>query len=651
MIDWLACLVVRAISACCCLLPPEAAVWIGERFGELAMLLRPARTRIGQANLRAAFDGARAPGDAARDIRECYRQLGAGFVEMLRLPVIDRAYIDRYITIEGRGRFDSAMASGRPVILLTAHFGNWELGSITAALSGYPVVALARAQDKFPRLYRLLVSFRESKGCRIVHKGGAMKRLITALRGGQLIGIVGDQASRQGIWVDFFGRPALFATGPFDLAHSKGALILQAFIHRVRGPYHRVIIEQAFEVSRALPRAEALRQGAERFAATLERHIRRQPGHWLWMHKRWKHTPSRRALVLSDGKMGHVKQSLAVVSVLGERRPGLTHTVVDVRYRNRAARLAALCWAGAVGGKGAERCLSWTLTPESAGALLSRYADVIISCGSSLAPVNLLWSTENRAKSIVIMNPAPLPLSRFDLVIAPRHDQLPPRANLVPVAGALAKPSAEPDRASAHLRAHPRFRGASEPSASPHRHPVAAVLIGGDTADYALDAAFLEQVAQGVQTACGVADGWYLMTTSRRTAPAAERRLAQYVEGDARCRLLLLASRDRLDGTMDGLLASADVIVVTGESISMVSEACASGRRVVVVRPPRRRSRRGWPTAKHDRFLAGLAREGQIVLSAVSDLPHAIRHALADTAPPKRLDNLAAVRTAAEKLL
>ena len=652
MLDWIACALVKTASAVLCRLPPQVAVQLGAALGQLAAWLQPKRTYLGIQNLRAAFDGQLSPGETQRLILACYRQLGSGILELLRLPVMDQAYLGRYIAIDGLEHFDRAAASGRPVILLTGHYGNWELSSITAALKGYPIMALARAQKKFPRLYRLLVSLRESKGCRIIHKGGAMKRLIAALDGRQLVGIVGDQASRQGIFVEFFGRPALFATGPFELAHSKSALILPAFIHRVRGPYHRVVVEPPLALSRAEPKPAAVRAGVEQFAAGLSRHIREAPDQWLWMHKRWKHTTARRVLVLSDGKPGHVKQSLAVVDILRERHPALTQTAVEIRYRSRLARLACLIWSWASGGRiGAERCLAWTLTPESAQALLGRYADLIVSCGASLAPVNLLWAGEHRAKSVVVMNPSPLPTARFSLVIAPRHDGLPRRANVVPIAGAFAAgPSEAPAEAAAHLRAHPRFRSAPQGPVA-HRHPVVAVLLGGDTAQYTVDAAFADGLALQVQAACERADGWFLVTTSRRTAAEAEQALAARVDGDARCRLLLLASRDPLDGTMEGILASADAVVATGESISMVSEACAAGRRVVAVMPPLRPHLRGGPAAKHQRFLSELAREGYLTLAPLDTLARAIDEALAGRTPAKRLDNLAVVREAMEKLL
>lgn len=710
MIDWLACALVKLIGGVLCRLPASVAVWLGERVGALTYWLQPKRARVGLLNLRAAFDpstrpeqseGARSPArlsrspgraglrpdglrgplspqEARRTIRACYRHLGATLVELLRLPVIDRAYIDRYITIEGRERFEAAATSGKPVILLTGHYGNWELSSILAALLGYPIVALARAQNKLPKLYQLLISYRESKGCKIIHKGGATKRLITALEQGQLIGIVGDQASRQGIFVDFFGRPALFATGPFELASKADALILPAFIHRLRGPFHRIVVEPPIELPRRVAKEAAVRHGVEQFARILARHIADDPSQWLWMHKRWKHTPARRILVLSDGKLGHLKQSLAVLAMLQDQRPGISSEVVEIRYRSRLRRAVALLWSwGLPGGWGAVRCLQWALHPTAARQLLRRYADCIISCGAATLPANALWAAENRAKSIVLMNPAPLPLGRFSLIIAPRHDKLPRRSNIVQTMGALAGRLSDDAAAQAtsRLAQHPNFRRASDTA---HPHAVVAVFIGGDTLHYELSVAFAESLMAQVRSACEAVDGWYLVTTSRRTGPAVERWLAEQVGGDARCRLLLIAARDPIDGTMEGMLGSADVSVVTGESISMVSEACAGGQRVIVIEPPLRqatpppvwvRFKRtlallglafGEQTGgganrstltKHQQFLSELASEGYIRQVAVPELGVTIQRTLKERQPAKRLDNLAAVRNALTKLL
>lgn len=657
MLDWLACVLVKLIGGFFCLLPPAVAVWIGERLGDLAARLQPKRVRIGVKNLLAAFHGTRTIEQARRIIRDCYRQLAAGTVELLRLPVFDLAYANRHITVEGSEILERPIAEGRPVIVLTGHYGNWELSPMCSAVNGHPVIAVARAQKHFPKLYQLLISYRESKGCTIVHKGGAMRRLIAALDRRQLVGIVGDQASTQGIFTDFFGRPALFATGPFELAYLKDALLVPVFLHRVRGPFHRLVVEPPIELSHEVPRADAMRAGVERFAELLTRHITEDPTQWLWMHNRWKRTPARRILVLSDGKAGHLKQSLAVVEALQPRCPMLSHEVVEVRYRHRPARIAALLWSWWMPkGIGAAACLRRTLAPASAAALLSRSADLIVSCGSSTAPANLLWASVQRAKSVILMNPSPLPLRRFSLVIAPQHDRLPCRSNVVQTLGALVRPMSEEFLAQArsHLLSHPKFRthvpaASNRASVGKPARPMVALFIGGDTVDYELSRSFAEPMVDQALSVCEAVDGDLLVTTSRRTSAEVERWLSDRLSREARCRILLIATRDPLNGTMEGMLGAADVAVVTGESISMISEACASGRHVVVVELPLRRETR--QLNRHRRFLHKLAQQTHVQLVPVGELGSAIRAGLDASEPAKRLDDFSRVQEAVARLL
>lgn len=645
MIDWLACLCVKALSSVLCHLPPQAAIWLGVRCGDLAYVLGLKRTRIARLNVRAAFQGQLDPAQTRRIVRQSYRQLGAGILELLRLPVMDRAYIDRYVTLKDRRYLESVVASGRPVVVLSAHYGNWELCPIIGALIGYDVVALARAQQKLPKLYALLIAYRESKGCTIVHKGGGMRRLIQALEQRQLVGIVGDQATRQGVWAEFFGRPALFAPGAFQLAHRKGALLLPFFMHRVRGPYHDGCFEPPIDLAGAASEAEAVQQGADAFAAVLAKHITRDPGQWLWMHKRWKHTPARRVLVLSDGKLGHVKQSLAVARALQAEQPAVQHEVVEIRYRHRLARTLALLWSAAWPGLWPTAILRWTLQPQSAAALLSRYADLIISCGAATLPANVLWARANQAKSVTLMKPGPLPLRRFDLVIAPRHDALPPRANVLQVMGAIAPvmTGTAAQQARQRLMQHPRHQPSSAQTSI-------SVLLGGETPEYACPLTFVQQLVGGVLQAAEATQSDVRITTSRRTPATVEAWLREAVETAPRCRLLLLASRDELQGTMEGLIAAAQVVVVTGESVSMVSEACAGTSRVVVVEPPRH-PHNGRARTKHRRFLEALAVEGHVRLAAPGQVSPAVLQALAQPATTLPLDNLTPIRAALARLL
>jgi len=649
MIDSLACALVKGVGWLCCRLPPTVCVRIGIGLGQLAYFLQPKRARIGYLNLKAAFGQRLNPGEARRIARRVFGQLGAGLMEMLRLPAIDGAYLDRYIDVVGQAHVDDAINSGRPVVLLTGHFGNWELCSIAAALRGHPIVALARAQDKLPKLYRLLVSYRESKGCRIIHKGGAMRQLLQALERREPVGIVGDQASRQGIFVEFFGRPALFSTGPFELARTSGAVIVPGFIHRVRGPFHRIVVERSITLSRSGDPERAIRVGIEQFAKLLARHIEQDPTQWLWVHKRWKHTPTRRVLVLSDGKLGHLKQSMTVLQAFKEQVAGVKDQVVEVRYRHHLGRVLALVWAWLVPrGIGGLTCLRMALEPACFRKLASSYADLIISCGASTAPVNVLLSADNLAKSVVIMNPTPIPIRKFSLAFVPVHDHVPRRANMVRTFGALTTVSdGELAEARERLRTHPRFRAFSP---TQQDRPVVAVFLGGDTPEYQLTSSFTEALLRQVLTVCEERDGVCLVTTSRRTPSEVERLVADRLEKHPRCRLLLLASRHQLDGTVEGMLGWAHVVVVTGESISMVSEAAASGKYVIVVEPPLKRASRGG-VSKPKRFLHALVEQRYIKHHPLPEVAHAIRRCLLDRPPVRRLDAYATVREAVKRLL
>ena len=650
MIDWLLYWVVKFLGWALCRIPPHAAIAVGMILGHVACWCRPRRAAVGELNLKAAFGDRLSPAQRRRLIERMFRHMGAGVVEMLRLPAMDAAYVRRFIRIDGMDHLEGAFATGRPVVLMTAHFGNWELSSIIMAFIGHPIVALARAQERFPRLYRLLVSARESKGCRVVHKGSAMRQLIRTLGRGEPVGIVGDQASRAGVAVNFFGRPALFATGPYKLAYRSRAMILPAFLSRVRGPYHHLMFEPPFDCPPERSSEEAVKVGLERFAALLAGHIERDPAQWLWVHKRWKRTPTRHVLIISDGKPGHVKQSLTVTRALKERYGDVREQAIEIRYRNRVARALCLLWAWWIpAGMGSRSCLRWTLTKACFTQAANAYADIVISCGAATAPVNLLVSAENRAKSVVIMNPAPLPLRRFSLALVPAHDRVARRGPIVRIPGALtAVTEEELALAGERLSRHPQFRAQDTILRGGER--VVSVLLGGDTRHYELTTTFVDGLIQQVLQACDAVDGVCLVTSSRRTPPDVERLLQQRLDRHPRCRMVLLASRDPLNGTSEGMLGLARVVVVTGESISMVTEACASGRPVLVVDPPLRKA--GWGrVTKPQRYVRQLARDGYAKPLFLRELNQAIQRAVAQPRATLRLDAYAAVRDAVARLL
>ncbi len=648
MLDSVACLLVKALGALLCRLPPTWAIRLGYGLGWVISFTRAKRVQIGALNLLAGYQGELSATQARKLARRSFCQLIAGVFELLRLPVMDAEYARKYIHVADMKPFEQAVTSGRPIIMLTGHYGNWEMSSIKSALIGHPMVVLARSQANFPKLYALLVSYRESKGNRVAHKGNSLRLLIRALSEQNMVGIVGDQASKTGVPITFFGREAFFAKGPYTLAYDKNAIILPAFIRRERGAQHRIYFEPLIDVTQCDSRDQAVQKGVEAFALGLEKQVREAPEQWLWMHKRWKHTASKRVLVLSDEKMGHQKQSLVVWETIRRQHPLCTQQLVTVQYRSSVWRVLAILFSAVMPIGWIPKFLQWGLTPESGQALLSQYADAIISCGSMCAPINVLWGRFNRAKKIVLMNPAPIATKHFDLVIAPVHDRIGAHKEVVETQGALAWIDLEEmKRAAGQLQKHVKFTEKANDDWK--TRPKVAVFLGGDTADYTFTMAFVKDMIEQILCVCDKVQGHLLLTTSRRTPEHITQFLKRQLESHERCLFFLDASTDSLEGTFLGMLGMTDVAVVTGESISMVSEACSSGKQVVTLQPPLKNSKETL-SLRHQVFLQNLHQKGYMKMAPLSELGHDVERALQKSEPAKKLNDLEVVQTAVRQI-
>src|SRR3989338_3298151 len=144
LIDYIGYVAVKLLGALARALPLGFALWLGRRAGDAAFFLNMERRAIGYANLKAALGDKIPPKERLCVIRGEYRNLCESFMEVLRFPIMDERYANRYIKFENGARITEALNKGRGVILITAHFGNWELSGVAAAMKGYPLRVLAR---------------------------------------------------------------------------------------------------------------------------------------------------------------------------------------------------------------------------------------------------------------------------------------------------------------------------------------------------------------------------------------------------------------------------------------------------------------------------------------------------------------------------
>jgi KDO2-lipid IV(A) lauroyltransferase len=188
------------------------------------------------------------------------------------------------------------LRSKRPVLIVTGHFGNWELGGCALGARGFGTYAIARPLDN-PYLEAYVRRFREHTGQTILSKKD-LPGIQAALANGRKIAVLADQsAGPRGLMVDFFGRSASAHKGVAVLALQHQAPMLVIGCRKVAEPlrYEMAVEDIIYPEEYKGFRAQAVRQITERYTAALERIIRSAPEQYFWLHNRWKHSQPRTA--------------------------------------------------------------------------------------------------------------------------------------------------------------------------------------------------------------------------------------------------------------------------------------------------------------------------------------------------------------------
>lgn len=607
-IDWIAFWLVKALAACVRVLPIGWALALGRCAGRLIGMFHK-RRRVAYANLKAAFGGTHAARELRATVRRMFEQGGMLFVELLRFPAMDRAYVDRHVSSPEYWKIPALMREGAPVLLVTGHVGNWEMSQIVVCLWGHPMTIIARDQ-KLTRLNDLLNAYRCRHGSNMVPKGIGVRGFIRELKSRGLVGVLGDQAGgRDGMRISLFGRRTTAARGIMALARRSGARVLVCFLTRVQGPNHHLSVEE-LPVPDTGDFERDVAEATQAYFRSLEEVVRAHPDQWLWGHKRWKHCWTKHVVAIQDGRAGHEAQTEALLSAFQELNATLQEPLVlhvrriQVRYRSALARkllylLAPLLYPWAQGRLGVLRAF---LAPECAREIASAYADLVVSAGSSALPILHLLAQENMARRIAVME-APFPYSLFpyDLAVIPEHDRPTAvrKAFFATLAPSLVRPEAA--RAAGDELRRSRVLGVG---------PFIGVMIGGSTGSWSLDRAHVHHLMEVLLATAESLGARLLVTTSRRTDGPSASLLRRLCRDTPRVALFIDAQRDNFPGAVLAMLGLADVVCVTADSISMVSEAVSARKPVLVFEPFAGRA-----PAKHAKFLRALAARHLIVRS------------------------------------
>lgn len=208
--------------------------------------------------------------------------------DFLRFSKVDSEFRKENVAIEGLDNLNRALESGKGVILLSAHIGNWELGAAIVAQLGYKMNAIA-LDHKNGKVNDFFVNKRERMGVHVISVGLSIKKCFRILKGDNILAVVGDKLyNTTGIEVDFFSRRALFPRGAGVFSYKSGSPIVVCAMFREKGDTFRLVFEEPIYPDRSADIDEEVKRLISEYASHLEGYVLKYPDQWYKFDKVWK---------------------------------------------------------------------------------------------------------------------------------------------------------------------------------------------------------------------------------------------------------------------------------------------------------------------------------------------------------------------------
>ncbi len=227
--------------------------------------------------------------DLNKIARGAFRNLGIVAAEFFEIPLLTKENIKDMMDCEGFENYTNAVSKNKGLLFFTAHFGNWELLAASFALLGHPLTVIYRPLDS-QILENLVTCIRSSTGNNPMPKDRSMMQSLRRVRNNEIVGTLLDQnmAWQEGVFVDFFERPACTTHSMASLALHTGAPVIPAFMVRIRNGRYKLIMCEEVEIINTGNSERDIVTNTQNFTKIIENFIRKYPDQWLWVHQRWK---------------------------------------------------------------------------------------------------------------------------------------------------------------------------------------------------------------------------------------------------------------------------------------------------------------------------------------------------------------------------
>lgn len=290
LLDWFVYVILMIVGALTFRLSAKGRMKAGNLIGRLFMFLFPSRIKVAMDNLEHAYPEK----DNAwhrKIIRGVFNNLGITLLEILLMSKANEEKLKDMVIYDNKELYQELHSRNKGVIFLSSHYGNWELAALAGSLHlgvNYLIIVEKQTNDFInQQMNRIRTRF----GNRVVSRYSAAREIMNTLQAGGVLAIIADQSATKDkdVYVDFFGRPTATYESLAILALKFNVPIIFGVSVRQADGSYKVKLEEIKHDDLSYDKT-GISMLTQRHVSALERRIREHPEHWMWTHRRWKHT-------------------------------------------------------------------------------------------------------------------------------------------------------------------------------------------------------------------------------------------------------------------------------------------------------------------------------------------------------------------------
>lgn len=272
------------------ILPHWAFLGCLKTLAALFFVLDKRRKHDARVNLDFVYEDRMSETEKKRIIYRCYQNFAFNILESLRIAVDSKEAILRRVNFVGQESAENAIPKGKPFVIITAHYGCWELAAVSAGIM-YGRVGNVGRMFKNPTLDMFLRSVRERFGIRLIDKQNGLKAMLKMMNEGTALGMIVDQntAESEGKLVSFFGKQVRHTPAPAILARRFDTAILPVFVQCNENYSHcTAYFCTPIKPTQDMEMQDDILQMTQKIAQVTQEMIEQKPDEWFWFHKRFK---------------------------------------------------------------------------------------------------------------------------------------------------------------------------------------------------------------------------------------------------------------------------------------------------------------------------------------------------------------------------